>query len=62
MPKPKKVIRPVEKRINLPEDLVARVDLMLWSDVEQRVPFGAWSELTTRLLKEYLDQHQQQGQ
>lgn len=55
MPRPKKTLRPVYKNISLPEDLVAQVELSLWSELEQRVPFGAWSELVQRLLREHLD-------
>ena len=54
MPKPARINRPYEKKINLPTDLVARVDLHLYSDLEARVPFGAWSKLVERLLTEYL--------
>ena len=52
MPRPKKVDRPIEKSINIPESLVAQVELHLFSELEGRVPFGAWSELMKKLLKE----------
>jgi hypothetical protein len=54
MPKPKLAIRPIEKKISIPEDIVAQVDLELWSDLEGKVPFGAWSELATELLRDWL--------
>ena len=54
MPKPAKIIRPVQKNIALPEDLVVRVELELYSDVQQRVPMGAWQTLITELLTEWL--------
>lgn len=49
-----KVIRPVSKKLSVPEDVVARVDLELWSELEGRVPHGAWSELIERLLREHI--------
>lgn len=54
MPKPPRINRPVEKSINLPQDLVGKVDLELFSEVEGRVPFGTWSRLVERLLREWL--------
>lgn len=51
MAKPKKIIRPVMKNVSLPEDLVAEVDLLLYSELEGRVPFGAWSRLVEGLLR-----------
>jgi hypothetical protein len=58
MPKPKKVIRPVNKKIAIPEDVVLRVDLELYSELEGRVPHGAWSELVTKLLVAHLGNKQ----
>ena len=54
MPRPRKAIRPVEKNISLPQDLVTRVDLELYSDLEGKVPFGAKSELVESLLRDWL--------
>lgn len=54
MARPKKAIRPVEKNISLPEDLVARVDLELYSDLEGKVPFGAWQRYVERLIRDDL--------
>ena len=54
MPRPSKTDRPVEKRINLPESLVAQVELKLFSDVEGRVPYGAWAAYVQRLIEEDL--------
>jgi len=54
MPRPRKAIRPVEKNISLPEDLVAQVDLELFSEVEGKVPFGAWQRLLERLSRGHL--------
>ena len=54
MPRPKRTIRPVEKHISIPEDIVTKIELELWSDLEGRVPFGAWSQLVVGLLEEHL--------
>lgn len=62
MPRPKRVLRPVYKNISLPENLVAQVELSLWSELEQRVPFGAWSGLVQQLLWEHLKAQEQVGE
>jgi hypothetical protein len=54
MGRPKKAIRPIEKNISLPEDICARVDLQLFSGLEQRVPHGAWSRYITELIRKDL--------
>lgn len=51
MPRPRKAIRPIEKNISLPEDIVARVDLELFSEVEGKVPFGAWQRYVEALIR-----------
>ena len=56
MPRPAKIQRPVHKNLSLPEDLVAKVELELYSDVLQRVPMGAWQALITELLTGWLTQ------
>lgn len=54
MPRPRKTDRPVEKTICLPQTLVARVDLELYSELEGKVPFGAWQKLVIELLERHL--------
>jgi hypothetical protein len=51
MVRPRKAVRPVEKSISLPLDLVTRVDLMLWSELEERVPHGAWAAYVQTLVE-----------
>lgn len=51
-PKP---IKTVERKLQLPETLDAELQLLLFSDVEQRVPYGALSALVVPLLKHHLD-------
>ena len=38
----------------LPQSLVARVELELYSDLEGKVPFAAWQTLLVELLNERL--------
>lgn len=54
MARPRKAIRPIEKTICLPEDLVAQVDLLLYSALEGKVPYGAWQRHVEQLLREDL--------
>lgn len=56
MPRPPNTIRPASKNLQLPSDLVAKVDMALWSDLEGRVPHGAWAKLVTQLLQNHLQQ------
>ena len=51
--KPPKILRPVSKHLSLPEDIVAKVELELYSELEQRVPHGAWAALIEQLLREW---------
>jgi len=54
MARPRKAIKPIEKTINLPQDLVAKVELLLFSELEQRVPYGAWTKYIEGLVREDL--------
>lgn len=54
MPKPKRIDRPVLKNISLPQSVVVPVELELFSELEGRVPHGAWSRLVESLLRDYL--------
>jgi hypothetical protein len=50
MPRPCKTDRPVEKNISLPTSTVARVELELFSELEGKVPFGAWQKFLVGLI------------
>jgi hypothetical protein len=54
MPRTRRVNHPIEKKISLPADIVTAVELELWSDLEGKVPYGAWSKLVERLLRDHL--------
>lgn len=53
MARPKKTIRTVYQNIALPEDLVFKIEMELFSELEDKVPFGAKSEFFTKLLRDY---------
>lgn len=54
--KPRKVDRPVAKKIYVPESVATAVELELWSELEGKVPFGKWSELVEGLLRGWLNE------
>lgn len=56
MPRPKLSIRPRLLHVSLPEDLLARVDLELFSPLEGRIPAGSYQRLLTKLLTDWLAQ------
>lgn len=58
MGRPRKAIRSVEKNICIPEDIVAAVELELWSELEGKVPFAAWQKLVVELLMAWLRKRQ----
>ena len=55
MARPKKTIRTVSIHVSLPEDLAAKIQLHLFSEVEGKVPFGAQAEFFTGLVKAHFD-------
>lgn len=59
MARPKKIIRPVELNISLPEDVVAKMHVELFSEVEGRIPHGARAKYIERLIRE--DQAKRKG-
>lgn len=56
MPRPPNIIRPVHLKTSFPEDLRAWLDIHLWSEVECRVPHGAYQRLIVRLLRKYKEE------
>ena len=45
--------RPVKLTTNLPEDVRARLDLHLYSEVENRIPKGAYSNFLIDRIREF---------
>jgi hypothetical protein len=54
MARPKRAIPSVEKNISIDQDIVTRIDLELYSELEGKVPHGAWSRLMNALLRNYV--------
>ena len=54
MGRPKQVIRRIARPLQIPETLNARVDAYLFSEVEQKVPYGKFSEFVCQALEEKL--------
>ena len=59
MARPKKVIASIKKNLCLPENLVTRVELELYSELEGKVPFGAWQEFISSLIVKYFNEKNQ---
>jgi len=47
--------RPVKLTTNLPEDVRVRLDLHLYSEVEGRIPKGAYSTFLIDRIREFFD-------
>ncbi len=60
MPRPVKNLRTIRKNLSLDEDLVAKMELELYSEVDQRVPVGAQSLLVNKLLRKYFRNKEKQ--
>ena len=61
MPRPKAVNPKLEKKLHLDAELVAKAELQLFSDLEGRVPYGAWSGYIEQLMRE-AQQRQQRAE
>jgi hypothetical protein len=58
MPRPKRVVASVQKDIAISAPIAAKVDLLLYSELEQRMPYGAWSRLVEALLDRWIKEVQ----
>ncbi len=56
MAREKQTIKTRSKNIHLPEDLIVRIELELYSDLEGRIPQGAQQQFFIRLLQDYFKQ------
>ena len=54
--KTRKIIRPTRLETSLPEDIRAKLDLHLYSEVEGRVPFGAYQRFLIERIQEFFAQ------
>lgn len=55
MPKPKLTIPSRKLTVHIPEDVAARVELILISPTQGKVPYGKWAEFVTERLREFLN-------
>jgi len=49
------VIRPIKLTTTLPEDIRAKLDLYLWSDLEGRIPKSAYQRFFLERIMEFFD-------
>ncbi len=61
MARPKKAISSTEKTICIPTPVVLQVDLLLFSELEGRVPHGAWAGYVTGLIMQDLEKRKGVG-
>ena len=61
MGRAKKTDRPIEKNISLPQSIVVRVELELFSALEGKVPFGAWQKYIGGLIQADLARKEKAG-
>lgn len=59
--RPRKVTPSQEKNISFDQDLVSRVDIVLFSELEGRVPHGAWSKYLSQLIADDLSRRAAAG-
>ncbi len=53
MSRPRGILRPIPLTLKLPEDERTRLDLFLYSDLESKVPFGAYQRFFLARLNEF---------
>lgn len=49
------IIRPIKLTTTLPEDIRARLDIHLYSPLEERIPKGAYQQFFIERIREYFD-------
>lgn len=54
MSRPRNTTRSIDVHLMLPEDLVAEVSIMLYSDLQGRIPLGEQARFYTRAARELL--------
>lgn len=55
MPRPKNIDPPTSLYLMLPETVRARIDLLLFSEIEGRVPHGKYQEFFLDRIRDYFD-------
>lgn len=51
--RPQNILRPIKLTTYLPEDLRAQLDIHLYSEIEGRVPHGAYSQFLAERVREF---------
>lgn len=54
MPRHPNILRPIKLTTTIPEDLRAQLDLYLFSEVEGRIPQGAYQTFLCDRIREFL--------
>ena len=54
-----KGVKTVERKIQFPEKLDTELQLLLFSEFEQRVPYGALTRLVVPLVEEFLRKYRE---
>lgn len=57
MARPRKADRPVRREVYLPASLDEKIQVLLYSPLEGRVPQGAWSAFVETALRQLLTRH-----
>lgn len=55
MPRAKNTIPTLQLNVAIPTDLMGKLELYLFSEVEGKVPHGAKSELVSNLLRQHFN-------
>lgn len=61
MPRPKHIDTHIKRPIQVPEELSTQVDMLLYSELEAKVPYGAWSKYVVGLIRDDLELRAQRG-
>ncbi len=60
MGRPRQTTKSILHNVSLPEPLAAKLALELFSELEMKVPHGAYKEFFTNLVQEYFDRKEAQ--
>lgn len=61
MPRAPNINRPISLHTTIPEDLWTKLTLYLYSEVEGRVPKGAYQSFITERIREFFNQSKEQS-
>jgi hypothetical protein len=54
MPRPRKIDRPIDKKMSLRQSIVEEIDTQLADVLTGKPRYGAWAELVESLLREWV--------